>query len=242
MISFDNLKNEFEKLIIKNQLETSNVTITTAALTPAEAIGNPDRKDYPILKGKEVLINACFEESNGQAFTDSPSLFSGTIKELLQMPLDCDANRAIFIASLNAVMNHLGLADCTVHCKNNRPEQCAKEICNYLLENHTHAKIGMIGFQPAIIDRLKDFFTIRVLDLNSENIGKQKYGTLIEDGIKDQKDVLNWADVVLATGSTITNATINSFIDIDKPLYIYGTTIAGVASLLGLKRLCFPNE
>ncbi len=39
-------------------------------LNPKEAIGTPDRNDYPILKGKELIIEATFKDAKGQSFTD----------------------------------------------------------------------------------------------------------------------------------------------------------------------------
>ena len=50
--------------------------------------------------------------------------------------------------------------------------------------------------------------------------------------------VLNWAELVLWTGSALSNATIADYMDLDKEVLFYGTTGAGAASLLGLKRIC----
>jgi hypothetical protein len=48
---------------------------------------------------------------------------------------------------------------------------------------------------------------------------------------------LKWCDIVLATGTTVVNNTIDLFIT-DKPVIFYGITISGTASLLGLKNFC----
>ena len=85
---------------------------------------------------------------------------------------------------------------------------------------------------------VKEGFTIRVLDLNIENIGTDNLGVLIEDGIKHYSDVVQWADIILCTGSTIVNGTIENFVGLDKEVYFYGNTIAGPSKILGLRRIC----
>ena len=80
-------------------------------------------------------------------------------------------------------------------------------------------------------------FTMRVLDLNPDNIGDVRYGVTIEDG-EDYEKAIEWATVILCTGSTIINGTITHFSEAGKPVYFYGTTIAGAAVILGLQRLC----
>jgi len=76
-----------------------------------------------------------------------------------------------------------------------------------------------------------------VIDLAEDNIGTVKYGVTIEDGRKDITELLNWCHLILATGSTVVNGSIANFL-IGKPVIFYGTTIAGPAALLGLRRFC----
>ena len=47
------------------------------------------------------------------------------------------------------------------------------------------------------------------------------------------------------TGSTLTNGTFPEFYELalrGKEILFYGTTIAGTAALLGLKRLCYADK
>ncbi|ATW27537.1 Rossmann-like domain-containing protein [Candidatus Formimonas warabiya] len=236
---YTELKDKMAQLVEKHDLSQKEITIRTAALTPEEAIGVTGRKDFPLLKGKEILMNAYFKDSVGQAFTDQPSIFTGSIEQLMELDLSSNNNRALFIASANAILKHLGLIDKTVHCKNEEPEMCARQIREWLKEKYGGRKIALVGFQPAILDHVRQDFQLRILDLNNQNIGQVKYGVLIEDGEKSLSDVLSWADVVLATGSTVTNGTILNFMDQGKEVFFYGTTIAGAAYLKGLNRLCF---
>jgi uncharacterized protein (DUF4213/DUF364 family) len=100
----------------------------------------------------------------------------------------------------------------------------------------------MVGYQPAMVDHLHREFTIRVLDLNPGNIGKIKNGVLIEDGEKSRDDVTQWADLLLVTGSTVVNGTIEDYSGLEKPVLFYGNTIAGTAVLMGLERVCFCGK
>ena len=74
---YQQLQDRFSNLVTQNGLLDSPVSIQTKILKTVEAIGNPDRQDYPLLKGKEFLMEATFLEAKGQAYTDAPSEFSG---------------------------------------------------------------------------------------------------------------------------------------------------------------------
>ncbi len=238
---YDQLKTELEKLLEKNNLTNEEIVIQSKTLTSEEAIGITERKDFPILTGKEIMLQAEFKGAIGQAFTLAPTVFKGTLKEILELDLDNDDHaRGLFIAALNAIMRFLGETDRTVHCKNDEPELCGCEFKEHLKQDYIDSKIAIVGYQPSIIENLSKDFNIRVLDL-SENVGTEKFGIEIEDGIKDYREVLDWADILLVTGSTLANGSIVNFLDLNKPTYFYGTTIAGTADLLGLKRLCFKS-
>ena len=138
---------------------------------------------------------------------------------------------------LNALMTHLNIIKPALHCKNEEPEQCAKNIAAFF-EQYRSERLLMVGYQPAMIERLHAAgFTMRVLDLNPDNIGDVRYGVTIEDG-QNYEEAIEWATVILCTGSTIINGTITHFSEAGKPVYFYGTTIAGAAVILGLQRLC----
>jgi hypothetical protein len=111
-------KDKLTHILSEGQLtESSTIRITARGLTATEAIGQPKRTDYPIQNGKEVMIEAECAGCLGQAFTDEPSDYLGSLTDILQLPLDGSANRALFVAALNAVLRKNKLADRTVHCK-----------------------------------------------------------------------------------------------------------------------------
>lgn len=94
----------------------------------------------------------------------------------------------------------------------------------------------MVGLQPGMLELLSAEFKIRVTDLDEENIGKQKFGVMI-DSPKQTEENLNWCDIALVTGTTLVNDTFESF-KTRKPVTFFGVTIAGPARLLGLTHFC----
>ena len=173
---YDLLKSAFMELARKSGLLESEVNIIARQLTAREAIGETERKDFPLLHGKESLMQAEFKGAFGQAFTDMPQNFKGKIRDILDIELFNNADRALFISTLNAVMRYLDKTNKTIHCKNNEPELCAKEIVNTIINTYgNNINIGIIGFQPAIIDNFSKVIyseKIRVNDLDKDNIIK----------------------------------------------------------------------
>jgi len=230
------IRKEFIKLINENGLEGEEVIVRAAALSPEQAIGNPDDKDYPLVKGVERLMQAEFRRGRGQAFTDRYGNFSGRLADIAAMDLNNNFRRAVFISSLNALMRHLGLAAQTIHCRNEQPRECSHKLVRYIEENYGQPRIAMVGFQPRMVEALAKKFELRVADMDQENIGQEKFGVRIGDP-GQTKENLNWCDIAVVTGTTIVNDTIDQF-RTNKPVVFYGITISGAAKLLGLNHFC----
>lgn len=244
---YRNLEKEFRTILKEHKISPENLEVRGASLTATEAIGITRRQDFPIITGKESMLQIEVQGHAGQAFTDAHCAFDGTLAEVMAMDTQKDPYaRALFIASLNAVMDMLGLADRPIHCKMEGPEQCAVEVGNYMGEHYKGKNLVQIGYQPAMLERLAGIFPdaeYRILDLNEENIGQIRYGKFVEHGIHAYEDaVQNWADVVLCTGSTICNGSIVNFLNLNKEVLFYGTTLSGAAAILGLRRLCFADR
>jgi hypothetical protein len=238
---YKRLQKAFLGLASLHHLLEEKVTVQTRVLKIAEAIGTPDRQDYPLQKGKEFLMEANFRGARGQAYTDTPSEFSGPLAEIAGLELNDTASRALFVACLNAVMRHVEDSLGTVHCKNNEPEECAGEIIEYVAARQPDF-IGLIGLQPAILERLAgQFGPARVACLDRD---EDRFGVPITwSDEQAMTDLFNRADLVLATGSTIVNGSLPEILDMAEehsvPVYFYGTTVAGAARLMGLQRLCY---
>lgn len=239
------LVSRFSELLKSKGITGEQVEITTRSLTPQEAIGITKRRDFPIITGKDVMVQASCMGSLGQAFTDAPSFFKGTLGEICALDVEHGShNRGLFIAALNAVMKYLGMVECTVHCRCGGPEQCAVDAEDYIARVYGHPRIGLIGYQPSLLERLSARFPVRAADLSPVNIGQTRYHVLVEDGGAPgvSPDICEWADLVLCTGSTVCNGSIVDFLHLKDKILFYGTTLAGAAALLGLPRLCFADK
>jgi len=242
-------KKKFQEIVTDHRLGDEVVQVTIGTLSVKQAIGTPGRQDFPLLEGREVMIEAEFQGSFGQAFTDRPQDFTGSINDIVNLSPDKNENRAIFIATLNAVTASLGMVSGTRHCHDEEPEECAREIARHIMDKSGMVKTGMVGLQPAILENLVLTFgaeNVRCTDLNPRNIGSRKYGAEIWDGRTETGRLIEWCDIPLITSSTLVN---NTFDDIrkeviarDKPLIIFGVTGAGITSLLGTERLCFQSH
>lgn len=216
------------------------VKVTAKTLSTEEAIGNPEGDDFPLQTGRERLMEAEFMGARGQAFTDRFGDFSGRLGDIAAMPLENNFRRAVFVATLNAVMRGLGRADRTIHCKDEGPTACASGLPQHIREMYGDVKIVQIGFQPAIVQALGREFQLRVLDMDEDNIGQVKRGTRVE-GPEATAEALEWADLLAVTGTVLVNSTIDQFLS-SKPVFFYGTTIAGAAGIMGWERFCAESS
>ncbi|MEA5115172.1 MAG: DUF364 domain-containing protein [Geobacteraceae bacterium] len=219
--------------------------ITVRSLSPDEAIGAKADEEFVIKKGKERVIEATFRDARGQAFTDAPGNWEGTLGELLALDLVKTGCRSVFTAGLNAVLRSLGLASGTVHCKDEEPSKCGAEMPAEVHKLFGTRRIGMLGLQPAILKEMVDAYGkvgMRVADLNPDNIGTVREDLLVMDGEKELGALVEWCEVGLATGSSVVNGTINEILErfeaAGKPVVFFGNTISGVAALLNMKRIC----
>jgi uncharacterized protein (DUF4213/DUF364 family) len=233
---YENLKDGIYEVSGVRKLLSAPVSVRARVLTTEEAIGNPEADDYPLQKGKEKLMQAEFQGAMGQAFTDRYGDFEGTLEDVLRMSLKNNFRRAVFVATINAVLRRLRRIENTIHCRDQEPVECAAELASHIQGKYGAVKIALIGFQPRIVQSLSSHFDIRVLDLDKDNIGTRKFGVEIEGPVQTASAV-NWADMLTVTGTTLVNDTIGNFLN-DKPIIFYGTTIAGAAHLMGWERFC----
>jgi hypothetical protein len=228
-------KKLFERCRRENLL-SQPVAVRARALTAEEAIGNPESDDFPLQKGRERLMQAEFLNGTGQAFTDRYGDFEGILGDILDMRLENNFRRAVFVATVNAVLRYMNQVDGTVHCRNQGPKQCAGELVSYLKARYGSVRIAQIGFQPRMVEYLAREFPLRALDLDPDNIGTRKFGVIIE-GPENRKEAIEWADLLVVTGTTLVNATLGGFLG-RKPILFYGTSIAGGAHLMNWNRFC----
>ena len=235
----------FEEIVKDSGLLDTRVCVSVRPLTAEEAIGRPDRRDFPIIVGKERVIEAEIAGAKGHAYTDAPGDFSGRLRDVLALPLASNQNRAVFIAVLNAVLRSLSVIEKSLHCKDNDPERCGQEIARYIRERWGQVTVGLIGLNPAIAEALVSSFGanhIRITDLNPSNIQAVKFGVTIWDGKTETEELVRQSRVVVVTGTTLVNGTFDDiwrWIQAYKRNYLlYGVTAAGVCKLMELDNIC----
>lgn len=233
------------EIVEAESLLEKDVSVLAKPLTPAEAIGTPGRRDFPIIIGKERILEATFLGARGHAFTDSAREFAGTIAEVLDLELSTNQNRAIYVATLNAVLGHLGRVTATVHCKDDDPEKCGAEIASHILDRHGKNTVGLLGLNPAIGENLVQVFgadRVHFSDLYRDNIGKERFGVQVWDGTHQTMELVEKSDVIVLTGTTLQNGTFDDIWSAiqaqGKTGIVYGVTAAGVCTLTGIERLC----
>jgi hypothetical protein len=240
MTLYDELRDKAIQLLSIHGLLQQSIRITARALSPEEAIGNPEADDFPIQKGKERLMQAELDGALGQAFTDHFGDYEGTLEAALSAPLTNNYRRAIFTAALNAGLRRAAVVQGTVHCRDAGPKQCAEALVNHLTATYGNIRIAQVGFQPRMIETLAASFRMRVLDMDIDNIGARKFGVVIESP-EATDDAIAWADLLLVTGTTLVNGSLPQFLG-RKPVVFYGTTIAGAAGLMGWERFCHASS
>ena len=235
----------FKEIARENHLMDTDVHVSTKQLSAEEAIGMPERRDFPIIIGKEHVIEANVLGAKGHAYTDSPRVYNGKLKDVMKLSLTTNQNRAIYAATLNAVLNHLKKVTTTVHCKDDEPEKCALEIARFIQDKHGLIKVGLIGLNPAIAERLIDTFgkdNVRITDLYDGNIGKIRFNVEIWDGATRTEELVRFADLVLLTGTTLLNNSFDTILNLikanEKQYLVYGVTTAGVSDLIDIPRIC----
>ena len=167
-VFYDQLRRRVFELWEEEGLLREKIRVRARALSTEEAIGNPEEQDFPLQKGKEKLMQAEFMHSGGQAFTDMYGDYDGTLEKILDLPMGNNYQRAVFVASLNAVLRHLGRIEGTIHCRDHEPAKCGGELLPYLEDRYAGARITQVGFQPRMVENLASRHPLRVLDMDPE--------------------------------------------------------------------------
>jgi len=244
---FDELRLKLQAIVGEQNL-TGEEVVVTVPLSTSEAIGNPEHNDYPLITGREKMMQAVVCGAAGQAFTDMYGEFSAPLAEVLQMPLANNYRRAIFVSTLNAVLRHTGDLKTSRHCRDQGPAKCAPQIVEHIRSRYPdlppQPRVLLVGLQPRLVENLSRAFALRVTDLDQANIGQEKFGIVIENGATNEQ-ILDWCDLAVVTGTTLVNDTIGPFIGrarAGQPTLFYGVTISGAARLLGLDHICPEAE
>lgn len=237
MIALNILRKKFEELIKEHHFEPMRVNVRAFPLGVKDAIGCPQERDYPLVRGKEHLMEASFEGARGQAYTDLCGPFEGTLAQVLDLPLENNYERAVLISTLNAVLRHLGLVRNTVHCKDDGPRRCSLELVEFISRRWGTPKVALIGLQPRMAEALSERFPLRIADMDPENLGR-RFGEATVESPEGEEEILKWCDIAVVTGTVLTNGTLDPILGFGEKVIFYGVTVAGAAHLMGWPRFC----
>ncbi len=219
--------------------------LTVRPLHADEAVGRAASPELAIRRGPEKVIQAEVAGTIGQAFTDQPGSWSGTVGDALALDLAQVPLRAISVAAINAILCNINGCQGVKHCQDGDPEACGDRMAEEIARRDPHPHIGMFGLQPFMVQALVGRFgaaAVTVADLNPANIGTQRAGVPIYDGQRDAATIVKNCSIGLITGSSIVNGTFDElwhlFAEHHRPVIVFGNTIAGVAALVGLDRYC----
>ena len=237
---YDKLYEDFSRIVKANGLISTNVK---CIILSGERLKLPSG-EYLAAKGEEVILQAEVDGGYGHAFTSSPKELECQVGDILEFVYGVSWQKAIFLATLNAVLQKLNMIKGTLHCKEGEPEACGEELANHILYRFGNIKVAHIGYQPGHIRALAKALgseNLYVTDLDRRNVGNVKFGVEILDGNQNY-DVLGKADVAYITGSAIVNGTLPELLEKCstcgvKPI-IYGVTGKGACRLLGLGIFC----
>ena len=184
----------------------------------------------------EYRVTARFNEYEGEAYTETPADFEGTLLEAISLPPSEKGIDARCLAAINAVMNCLGL--CAGVFPNTFDEHRLYTDALYLhvAEKYGKSNIILVGYDGYIVKKFVleevDFWT---MDRDPDNISQDRFKhVIVNSAFYNRQACLTWGKLLIVTGSTLTNGTIVQYLDQGKDLLFYGITIAGAATLLGL--------
>jgi uncharacterized protein (DUF4213/DUF364 family) len=215
--------------------------VLSRPLSVSEAIGETGREDFPLIREKEVLMQAIYRGAIGQAFTAARGGFRGSLGDVLEMPINGCFERAVMIATMNAVLRYQGKIEHTVHCRDDGPGRCAAALEEWIKEQGAK-KVGLVGLQPALLEALvKALGPERVMVSDLAEAGTIRCQVRILDGMQAGQ-MFECCSLILMTGSTFANGTIDDLMEKARShncrTVFFGSTAAGVAYLLGLERWC----
>lgn len=203
------------------------------ALMPWNYIPFKDRRP-------EYRVCADFRGTKGEAYTETPAGFEGTLREAIALAPSEKGIDARCLAAINAVMNHLGLCAGEFPATFDERRLYTEALFLHMVENYGRSNIILVGYDGYFVKKFVsediDFWT---MDRDPDNISQDRFKhVIVNSGKYNREACFAWGKLFIVTGSTLTNGTVVQYLDLindpDRDILFYGVTIAGVATLLGL--------
>ena len=213
-----------------------DLPVRILADTEPEQTLRPDGDTPSSVSRPEYRVTAILLDHHGEAYTEHPMDFDGTLREALTLPCSDDGIDARTIAALNAAMSVLGQCPGTFSDDPAVHQQYADAICNYLIRNYGRSHIILVGYDGYFVKRFMeeelDFWT---MDRDPDHITKDRFNhVIVNSGKYNRESCFAWGKIFVITGSTLCNGTITQYLDQGKDLLFYGITCAGASRLVPL--------
>ena len=192
---------------------------------------------HPYIDKPEYRVIADYEGAKGEAYTETPFEFEGTLREAVEIkPTEAGIDARV-IAAINAALCSWDFLPGTFPDDPEIHHKYAADLYNYVTRNMGYrSNVVLIGYDGYIVKKFveggMDFWT---LDRNPSNISQNRFEHVVVNGAKLNREACyEWGQLFLLTGSTMTNGTVTHFLDREIKTLFYGITAAGPARLLGL--------
>lgn len=194
--------------------------------------------DVPSLAARpEYCVTAELCGKKGEAYTETPESFTGTLEEALQIPPSEKGISAVTLAALNAAMDCLSLAPGSFSEEPAQLAAYADALCRDVTERvGKEGKIVLVGYDGYIVKRfMEEGLTFWTLDRDPDHIAQDRFDHVVVNGARrNRESAFLWGDLFLVTGSSLCNGTAVHYLNSGKELLFYGITCAGAAKLLSL--------
>ena len=211
-------------------------TVSVSGSKEPERTLRPENEPASSVARPEYCVTATLCGVKGEAYTEEPEDFCGTLKEALEIAPTEKGISAVTIASINAAMNFLGLAPGTFPEGEEARFCYADALCRYVTEHHGKNNIILVGYDGYLVKRFMDegleFWT---MDMDPANITQNRFHHVVVNNAKrNRESSFVWGKYFVVTGSSLCNGTILHYLNSGKELLFYGISCAGVAKLLDL--------
>lgn len=197
------LKEAFLKAVEKEKdLEKETVFVNSFYLECCECSSN----DGYIV---EVNLRGC----KGRAFSFvsvRPSTIS--LKDILHMSLFSLKDKAIFVATLNALYRYQGKVNATLHCIDR--VACAERFVSTIEGTWGEVKICMGSVDDIFLSFLSKNFDVAFLNYF------------------DERKLLKEADIFILSGKNLLDGSLSKFLSLGKPVICYGPTMISSSFIL----------
>ena len=207
----------------------------TASEEPERTL-RPENEPVSEAARPEYCVTATLLGIKGEAYTEEPENFSGTLEEALRIAPTEKGISAVTVAALNAAMSYLNLAPGTFPEGEEASVLYADQLCRFVKKNFGTDNIVLVGYDGYLVKRfMEEGFSFWTMDRDPDNITQDRFHHVVVNNAKRMRESsFIWGKYFIVTGSTLCNGTILHYLNTDKEVLFYGITCAGAATLLNL--------